>query len=191
MTATRAKTCEKSVKDPTTQADYNKGAFFGDTSLGAMLSRLRSGVGVAYGAIGNAGSMDELREIGISTGKAGAVSEASKAGLLTLDEAQLTAALDSDPQSVRRLLGGAGTSAFAQDVETLATDLGKMLDGRIESAGVETRRIADDLTRTDSRLAAKEKRLKAQFAAMESALSASQTQMAWLQGQLAGLPTWS
>ena len=92
---------------------------------------------------------------------------------------------------MRRLLGGAGTSAFAQDVETLATDLGKMLDGRIESAGVETRRIADDLTRTDTRLAAKEKRLKAQFAAMESALSASQTQMAWLQGQLAGLPTWS
>ena len=31
------------------------------------------GMGVAYGAIGNAGSLDELRDIGISTGKAGAV----------------------------------------------------------------------------------------------------------------------
>jgi hypothetical protein len=26
---------------------------------------------------------------------------------------------------------------------------------------------------------------------MEAAMSASQTQMAWLQGQLAGLPSWS
>jgi flagellar capping protein FliD len=47
------------------------------------------------------------------------------------------------------------------------------------------------MTRTDARLAAKEKRLKAQFAAMESALNASNAQMAWLQGQLAGLPSWS
>ena len=41
------------------------------------------------------------------------------------------------------------------------------------------------MTRTDTRLEAKEKRLKAQFAAMETAMSASQTQLAWLQGQLA------
>jgi flagellar hook-associated protein 2 len=191
VTATRAKVSEKRVQDPTTQTDYNKGAFFGDTGLNAMLSRLRSRMGAAYTAIGNSTSLDDLRDIGISTGKAGVSTEAAKAGLLTLDEAKLTAALDADAQGVRRLLGGSGSAAFAQDVEALATDLGKMLDGRIESAGTQSRRIADDLTRTDARLAAKEKRLKAQFAAMETALGASQAQMAWLQGQLAGLPTWS
>ena len=54
-------------------------------------------------------------------------------------------------------------------------------------ASTQSRRIADDLTRTDARLAAKEKRLKAQFAAMETALQNSQTQQAWLTAQLAGL----
>jgi flagellar hook-associated protein 2 len=191
VTATRAKVGEKKVKDPATQADFNKGALFGDSGLGAMLSRLRTGMGEQYTAIGNATSLDDLSDIGISTGKAGASADAAKAGLLTLDEAKLTAALESDAQGVRRLLGGAGPAAFAQDVEGLATDLGKMLDGRIDSAGVQSKRIADDLTRTDARLVAKEKRLKAQFAAMEAAMGASQTQMAWLQGQLSGLPSWS
>jgi flagellar hook-associated protein 2 len=191
VTATRAKVGEQKVGDPATQADFNKGAFFGDSGLNGMLSRLRSGLGAAYTAIGNGTSLDDLRDIGISTGKPGVSSEAAKAGLLTLDEAKLTAALESDAQGVRRLLGGAGPAAFAQDVEALATDLGKLLDSRIDSAGTQSKRIADELLRTDTRLAAKEQRLKAQFAAMESAMNASQTQMAWLQGQLAGLPTWS
>jgi len=191
VTATRAKTGEKKVRDAATQADFNKGALFGDTGLNAMLSRLRTTMSGDYTAIGNATSLDDLRDIGISTGKAGTSTEASKAGLLTLDEAKLTAALESDAQSVRRLLGGAGPGAFAQDLEALATDLGKMLDGRIDSAGAQSKRIADDLTRTDARLLAKEKRLKSQFAAMEAAMGASQSQMAWLQGQLAGLPSWT
>jgi flagellar hook-associated protein 2 len=191
VTATRAKVGEKKVGAPTTQTDFNKGAFFGDSGLNAMLSRLRSGMGAEYTAIGNGTSLDDLRDIGISTGKAGVTSEEAKAGLLTLDEAKLTAALEADAQGVRRLLGGAGSAAFAQDVEALATDLGKMLDARIDSAGAQSKRISNDLTRADMRLAAKEKRLKAQFAAMEAAMGASQTQMAWLQGQLAGLPTWN
>ena len=35
----------------------------------------------------------------------------------------------------------------------------------------------------------REKRLKAQFAAMETALSNSQTQQAWLTSQISSLPT--
>ena len=191
VNATRAEVTEKRVPGATTQTDYNKGQFFGDSGLNAMLSRLRSGMSGAYTGIGNAVSLDELRDIGISTGKPGTPSDASKAGLLTLDEDKLTAALEADAQGVRRLLGGTGATAFAQDTEQLVTDLAKTLDGRIASGDKESKRIADDLTRTDTRLAAKEARLKAQFAAMEAAMSASQTQLAWLQGQLAGLPSWS
>jgi flagellar hook-associated protein 2 len=191
VTATRTEVSEKRIPTATTQTDFNKGQFFGDSGLNAMLSRLRSSMGAAYTGIGNAASLDDLRDLGISTGKAGTTTEAAKAGLLTLDEDKLTAALEGDAQSVRRLLGGTGATAFAQDIEQLATDLAKSLDGRIDSAGKESKRISDDLTRTDSRLAAKEKRLTAQFAAMEAAMSASQTQMAWLEGQLAGLPSWS
>jgi flagellar hook-associated protein 2 len=191
VTATRAKVGEKSVQNPTTQTDYNKGQFFGDSSLNSMLSKLRSTMGLDYTAtIGATAAYDELRDIGISTGKPGATTADAKAGLLTIDDAQLSAALEADAEGVRRLLGGAGPTAFAQDVEKLATDLGKRLDGRVAAGDTESRRLSDEMLRADTRLAAKEQRLKAQFAAMEAALNASQTQMSWLQGQLAGLPTW-
>jgi flagellar hook-associated protein 2 len=188
VTATRAKTGEKSVADPATQTDYNKGAFFGDSGLNAMLSKLRSAVGHDYDEGAETG-LDSLRDIGISTGKAGAVSAEAKAGLLQIDDAALTAALESDTQAVRNLFSGT-TTPFARDMETLADDLSEVLDGRIESGDRQSKRISDQMTRVETRLEAKEKRLKAQFAAMETALNASNTQMAWLQGQLAGLPTW-
>jgi flagellar hook-associated protein 2 len=189
VTATRAKVGEKKVKDPTTQAEYNKGAFFGDTGLNSMLSKLRSTLGHDYDMTSEL-ALDDLRDIGISTGKPGASTADAKAGLLQIDDKKLTEALEADAQAVRNLFSSTATP-FAADIEKVAGDLAKVLDGRIDSVGKQSKRIADELTRTDTRLAAKEKRLKAQFAAMEAAMGASQTQMAWLQGQLAGLPTWN
>jgi flagellar hook-associated protein 2 len=189
VTATRAKVSEKTVKNATTQADYNKGAFFGDSGLNAMLSQLRTAVGRDYDPLTEAG-LDALRDIGISTGKPGSTTADSKAGLLKIDDAALTAALEADTQGVRGLFSGA-TTPFAQDIETLVADLSEVIDDRIQSGDRQSKRISDQMTRTDERLAAKEKRLKAQFAAMETALGAAQSQQAWLEGQLAGLPTWS
>lgn len=192
VSATRAKVEERKVPDATTTTDYVKGQLFGDSGLNAMLSKLRLGVGSVYDAIGNPATLDDLTDIGISTGKPGSSIEQAKGGLLTIDDDKLGAALDTDAEGVRKLLGATSQSAFAQDLEQLTGDLSKLLDGRIESAGLQSKRIADEMARTDTRLAEKEKRLKAQFAAMEAAMAASQTQMAWLEGQLAGLPTsWS
>ena len=188
VTATRAKTMEKRVQDPTTQADYNKGAFFGDSSLNAMLSKLRTAVGRDYDPAAEVG-LDALSDIGISTGKAGAGADA-RAGLLTIDDAALTAALDADAQSVHDLFAGSA-SPFAGDLEKLSDELSKSIDSRVDATTGEAKRLTDQMTRIDTRLEAKEKRLKAQFAAMEAAMSQSQTQMSWLQGQLAGLPSWS
>jgi flagellar hook-associated protein 2 len=90
----------------------------------------------------------------------------------------------------------AGVPGFAQRVEGLvqqqigttdALDSTGTLDARLKGSTDEQKRLADVMTRTESRLAAKEKRLRAQFAAMEAALQASQTQGAWLSGQLAAL----
>ena len=189
VTATRAKTTEKRVQDPTTQTDYNKGAFFGDSGLNSMLANLRGSVGRDYDEA-NETALDSLRDIGISTGKPGAAITDTKSGLLQIDDAALTAALEADAQGVRNLFSSAATP-FAQDIEKLTTDLSKLLDGRVETAEKQSKRLTDDMSRMDIRLAAKEARLKAQFAAMETAMSASQTQMAWLEGQLAGLPSWS
>ena len=62
-----------------------------------------------------------------------------------------------------------------------------MLESRQKAADREIARIDAQVTRAEDRLTAKEKRLKAQFAAMETALLNSQTQGAWLSGQLASL----
>jgi flagellar hook-associated protein 2 len=43
------------------------------------------------------------------------------------------------------------------------------------------------MTNEDKRLATVQARLKAQFAAMESALSTAQSQQSWLSGQIAKL----
>jgi len=65
--------------------------------------------------------------------------------------------------------------------------MGNLIDDRVTNVGKSARRIGDELTRTEARLEAQEKRLKAQFAAMETALGQSQTQQSWLTGQLNAL----
>ena len=155
VTATRAKVGEKSVKDAATQTDFNKGAFFGDSGLNSMLSRLRSGMKRRVHG-------DRQRDVArrparhrhldrqgrhVDRGRQGRPADDRRR------EAHHRAR--ERRKGVRKLLGGAGTAAFAQDVEALAADLSKQLDGRIESAGTQSRRIADDLTRTDARLLAR------------------------------------
>jgi flagellar hook-associated protein 2 len=185
--AARVKIAEKKVTDATTDLDAIKGNLFGDTGLTSLVTSLRLGMTKSYSGLGNGVTLDDLGDIGISSGKAGAATADAKAGVLQLDEAKLTAALEADAQGVRRLLGGTAVAAFAQDVETLAGNLSDMLDDRLESTGRETKRLADELTRVDKRLESKEKRLKAQFATMESLLAGAQSQQSWLSAQLSGL----
>ena len=155
-----------------------------------MLSKLRGAVGKDYDPAGETG-LDALRDIGISTGKAGIDAPTPRPACSSIDDAALTAALDADApgraQPVRRRRRRRSRRTSGK----LADDLGKTLDARVESTTSESKRADDQMTRMDTRLEAKEKRLKAQFAAMETAMGASQTQLAWLQGQLASLPTWS
>lgn len=193
LTLARTKTTEKVVTDPTTTADAVKGQLFGDRGLVGMVNTLRSGV--SGNVSGNAPATDELGDLGISTGAIGAGRSAT--GTLVIDDAKLTAMLTKDPRAVQRLLGGTpGVDGIAQRMEALVAaqvgptdgqDATGALDLRIKGLQDEQRRLADVLTRSDARIASREKRLKAQFAAMESALSASQTQQSWLTGQLNAL----
>jgi flagellar hook-associated protein 2 len=206
VTLARAKTSERAVPDATTTADAVKGQLFGDAGLVGLVAALRAGASGAVGVVlnpdgtvasrENPAAMDELADLGITTGAIGA-GRAAASGTLQIDDAKLTAKLAADPQAARRLLGGvAGVPGFAQRVEGLvqqqigttdALDSTGTLDARLKGSTDEQKRLSDVMTRTESRLAAKEKRLRAQFAAMEAALQASQTQGAWLSGQLAAL----
>jgi flagellar hook-associated protein 2 len=189
----KSKLDERKVANPANADDAVKGVLYADTALNRLLSQLRQGVSDVVSA-GNPATMDEMAELGVSTGATtggSTVSQDAIAGRLTFDETKFNAAFDAGSLNVRRLLGGiSGTDGFAQRIEGLinpTTQTGGLLDGRQDSATQELKRITDSMTEMDQRLALKESRLKAQFAAMEAALAQSQSQGQWLTGQINGL----
>jgi len=168
----RGKLSEEKVKNPTTTTEATKGLFRSDTMLTSVLSSMRSQIG-------------DLSSYGISTGAASGSATFSSdavAGKLKIDDAKLTAAL-ADPDALRTVLDGLGQRL--SDVVTPVA--GARVTERLEGVTAERRQIADAITRTDVRLASKEQRLRAQFAAMESALAASQAAQTQLAAQLGGL----
>ena len=180
---------EKRVVRPETEADGLKGVLHGDGMLRSLLSELR--IALADPVAGNPGTLDELREIGISTGAttgSGTLSQDAVAGRLVLDEAKLSAALDTDRSAVKALLGGVPeVEGLAQRYDALvnpATQSGGTIDARLQGAAAEITRIRDSLLRIDKRLEAKEKVLRDQFRRMEEALARSQQQGSWLSSQL-------
>ena len=128
--------------------------------------------------------MDELRELGVSTGAAtgGAPTADAKTGLLTLDENALDRARSRRIRSALASCSApSGTDGFAQRVEgVLKSYVGSTgsINERIKQSDEPLARTAAQMTAEDTRLATREARLKAQFAAMESALGTAQTQQA-------------
>lgn len=174
------------------EADQYRGLLRGDTGLGGILSALRTDVATAVA--GAVGTRDELRELGISTGAASgssAYSAASVAGKLVLDEATLRDAVTNDRTNVRKLFGAEpGFSGFAQRFETLVgtfSGSGGTVDERVSAQGREVERLRTRQADFERRMSLTEARLRAQFTALETAMSASQTQSSWLAGQLSQL----
>ena len=188
----RSKLMEQKVKDPETDAQRQQGMLKGDPLLSSIVGGLRSTMSEAIA--GNPQELDQLVELGISTGAAtssGTVSTDSLAGKLVVDESKLDKALNSDLASVKRLLAGDGAAAgLGQRIEDLIkprTDTGGAIDERIKTLDGEVARIRTAMGEIDRRLANKETRLRAQFAAMERALAGSQSQQAFLSSQLSAL----
>ena len=173
----RAKLTEKPVANASTAADARKGALYGDSGLSGILRQLRQSV--SDPVAGNATALDELAELGVSTGAASATINAdSVAGKLTFDETKLRTALDTDPLAVRKLLGGiTGTAGVGQRFETLIDPIagtGGMLAGRIDAEDSTLSRLKDDLAAFDERLQRKQVALNKQFSDLEAALSQAQ-----------------
>jgi flagellar hook-associated protein 2 len=189
VTWIKDKTSEKRVPNATTEVDAKKGALYNDGMLTGLYSRLR--ISVTEAQPGNPSTLDELAEIGVSTGAttgSGTYSADAVAGKLVLDEAKLTAALDADATSVKKLLGAfTGVDGFAQRLEAIvepASAADGDVEGRIDAAEAEMARLAGQITEMDRRLAAREARLRAQFTAMERMLANSQSQGNYLAAQL-------
>ena len=188
----RGKLAEKRDPKATGGAAATRGALFADPTLASMLGKLRQAFTDAVP--GNAAGIDEMREIGLSTGATTGGSAFSKdavAGKIVIDDAALTTALTNNPAGVQQLLGGkTGVDGFAQRMEGLLTTYaqpGGVLDARITSAESELKRIASQLDRFDQRLAQREKYLRNQFSGMETLVSSNQSMGVALGGQLSAL----
>jgi flagellar hook-associated protein 2 len=177
-----AKLGEKPIANPASEFQAGLGQLYGDTGVRGMLGALRQ----QMTKIADAAGVNDLADLGISVPKAtGTTSADGKAGRLVIDDAKLTQALEADWTAVSGFF-----ETFSKDVDTLVksqTGGSGVIDERLKSSNRNLDRIKDQVDLTNERLDAKEKRMKAQFAAMESALQASQTQQAWLTGQLAAL----
>ncbi len=183
-------TGEKKVNSPTSSAEAAKGSLYGDSGLQSLYSRLRSAVSDAVSGL--PASANDLADLGISTGKAqAAINADSVAGKLTFDETAFAAKFSNDPVGVRKLLGAVtGTSGIGQrfsDLITPYTQVNGILAGRKEMAGTELRTIQKSLDTFDARMSAKQTRLEAQFAAMESALNRQNSAGTALTNQLNSL----
>jgi flagellar hook-associated protein 2 len=193
---------EQPVKSPQFQSDYAKGALRGDPGLSGLLSKLRGVMSDTFTGNPldpNPTGFDQLADIGVSVPgpqSTGAASADRLAGKLVIDDEKLTAALTTDPGAVRRLLGGlTGVDGASQAINAVLDPVARVGDGDLAKRGEmidrEVARIKDQQLAMDRRLKLKEERLRAQFTAMETALSQSQSSMSWLSGQISGLASWS
>ena len=184
----RSKLDEKKVVNPQTAADQQKGLLRGDSMLEGILSQLRISMTNAY-APGNPTTLDQMNEIGVSTGSAfGTLNQDAIEGKLVFDSTAFANALASDPTSVKNLLSG--TSGFGQAIDDLLTptlQAGGTMESRLSSEDAKQKTLNDQIAQMDVLLQKKQDTLKAQFTAMETALQQSQAQGQWLAGQLAGL----
>jgi flagellar hook-associated protein 2 len=186
----RGDIAEKKVVGASTEADLQKGTLFGDLGLDSMLSSLKN---TLTKTVSNIGGLSSLADIGITIPKSdgGVVSDDAKAGKLTFDSAKLDAALDKDHTQVQTLFNGVGArkgfGLLVSDFVKGQTGLNGVLTGRVKSDSTSLTDLANQVTATNTRLDQTQARLKAQFAAMETALQNSQAQQAWLQGQINSL----
>ena len=186
----KAKVGEKRVPNAQTDADARKGALWGDDTVTGVMQQMRTTIST-FMQSGNASTMDELAEIGISTGApsgTGTFSQDSVNGKLVLDTTKLNAALDSDPTSVQRMLGGvSGTDGFSQafgKALTPYTQTAGLFDSTEDSIGSELSMLDDSLKRMDDRLAMKEDSLRKMFTNLEVALQKTKSQGAELLAKL-------
>ncbi len=190
--AANTATTEKPVKGASLSIDIKKGVLFGDQGLSRMVSQLRTGITDAVPGL--SGTLSRLADLGVSTGAAtgaAASSADSLKGKLVFDETKFKAALDADPNAVREFLGAkAGTDGFTQKFELLLAPqltAGSGIADRIDQGNSQVSRVKASLTKFDERLSKREDQLRAQFAAMETALAAAQAKQADLSSQLASL----
>ena len=157
----------------------SKGQLYGDSSVRGLIDQIRTAV------------------TGGTTGAALAGVTVSRDGTIVLDKDALLKALAADPAAVESALGKDGMAGRLQklvhDASRSATDPqgSGILTRAVENRESLITGLKTSISSWDNRLARREQTLQRQYATLERALGAAQSQGQWLSGQLANLPKWS
>lgn len=153
----------------------------GDSVVRAVQNQMRgllaSSRSVATGEIGS------LSQIGISF---------QKDGTLALDSSKLSAALSDSAAGVANFFAGAdASSGFAGQLDQIIgrmLDSNGLIDGRIDGINASIKDIGKQQEALSRRLEGVERRIRAQFTALDSLISSMSQTSSFLQQQLSSLP---
>lgn len=182
---TQVSTPPSSTTDSSGNTVYS-GTLYDDQDLNDLLSQMRSSM---YQTVSGTNSgLTTMLNVGVSTGATtgtGSLSTSAIAGDLTLDASSLAGALSSDPDGVQKLLGGWANS-FSSLVEE-SGGVGGTIDNRISSNKSQLNDLDNQISEMQTSIDDQQQQLVEQFAAMESALSSTQSESTWLTQQLNSL----
>lgn len=152
------------------------GPLMGDAMVRTTTQQIRSVLGSSAGT----GDVTLLAQLGITT---------QADGTLKVDASKLDAAIKANPDGVKNLFGG--TDGFATRLSSVLEGvLGS--EGRLQAQtkGLQSRidDVSDQRDALDLRMAAVERRYRAQFTALDSLLGTLQTTSSYLTQQLENLP---
>ncbi|MBX3206272.1 MAG: flagellar filament capping protein FliD [Labilithrix sp.] len=142
-----------------------------DSGIRRSLDRIAA---IVSGAVPNAsGDYRSLSAIGISL---------SRDGLMSFDASKLDAALEKDPESVRRLFvtdtqsGATGAmKALGDTINDLVTGASGAVKSRIDALSAQSKRLVESRSKREERVLAYEQQLRRQFASLDQAMSRYQS----------------
>lgn len=163
-------------------ATKTAGTLQGDQTISSLGSQLRGIAGAAVSGMG--GAYDSLARIGITM---------ARDGTMSLDAGAFTAAMTADPAAVAQVFGaddGDGaigvTDGIARQIQSFAASFSTdILSARLTGYTSSLGRLDEKISGLEVIMELKERRLRAQFAAMERAVSQFQSQGADLAARLA------
>ncbi len=166
------------------QASAYSGSLFGDPQLEDMLTNIRSALDTADPTLTS--GYQSLAELGISTGSSnGSASASSTDGLLSINTATLTTAVEQNPGAVQAALQS-WSSQFQKTVNNAAGPFGS-IEARIGGNNTEIGNLNSQLTTQTAMYNNEEKTLEEQWAQVESTLQSLNNQKTSLSAFSSGL----
>jgi len=168
------------ITGQSTYGDTDGGVLSGDSGINAMKRHLQDWLTTQFS---NSGSFGSISELGLET---------QKDGTIKVNDTVLSAAIDTDIDSVVSLLSGPngndGIAATFQDyLESQTSSTEGMLAGRKENITSGIGRIDDRIVQMERRLVQREETMRNQFNAMELLVSSLNAQSDYLTQALSGL----